>query len=98
MIFVRAISWFLISAISTYKFIMLVRAICSWIPPVRESKFFWFLRLLTEPLISPIRKLLNRVSWIRRCPIDLSFLALYLLLEFASSLLSTLLTYYSYSY
>ena len=81
---IRIIAWILFSTIRAYQMIMFVRAICSWIPPVRETKFFRFLCLLTEPLLRPIRELLHKLSWVRMLPIDLSFLALYLLLEAVS--------------
>ena len=84
---IRIIAWILFSLIEAYQMIMVVRAICSWIPPVRETKFFAFLRLITEPLLRPIRELLNKLNWVRMIPIDFSFIALYLLLGAASSAL-----------
>lgn len=88
---ITIIAWVLISAISAYQMIMFVHAICSWIPPVRESKFFRFLHMLIEPLLSPIRNVLHKINWIRMLPIDLSFLALYLLLEAVAMVLSMFL-------
>ncbi len=82
------IAWILISLISAYKLLMLIRAICSWIPPVRETGFYGFIFAITEPPLVPIRNLLNNISWVRRFPLDLSFLAFYLLLELISSLLT----------
>jgi YggT family protein len=84
---VRIIAWILFSLIEAYQMIMVVRAICSWIPPVRETKFFAFLRLLTEPLLSPIRELLNKLSWVRMIPLDFSFIVLYFLLSAISGVL-----------
>ena len=71
--------------------IMVVRAICSWIPPVRETKFFAFLRLITEPLLRPIRELLNKLSWVRMIPLDFSFIVLYFLLSAVSGMLMYLM-------
>ena len=82
------IAWILYSLISAFKLLMLIRAICSWIPSVRETGFFAFIHSLTEPPLVPIRNILNNISWVRRFPLDLSFLALYLILEFISSLLT----------
>lgn len=82
------IAWILISLISAYQLLMLIRAICSWIPPVRETGFYRFIFAITEPPLVPIRNLLNNISWVRRFPLDLSFLAFYLLLELISSLLT----------
>lgn len=82
------IAWILISLISAFKMLMLIRAICSWIPQVRETRFYEIIFSITEPPLVPIRKLLNNISWVRRFPLDLSFLAFYLILEFTSSLLA----------
>lgn len=84
---VRIIAWILFSLIEAYQMIMVVRAICSWIPPVRETKFFRFLCMLTEPLLRPIRELLNKLSWVRMIPLDFSFIVLYFLLSAVSSIL-----------
>ncbi|MBO5338808.1 MAG: YggT family protein [Clostridia bacterium] len=84
----RIIAWILVPTISAYQLIMFARAICSWFPPVRETKFYRFLYIITEPLISPIRELLHKISWIRMLPIDLSFLVLYLLLDVVAVILS----------
>ena len=43
--------------------------------------------MLTEPLLRPIRELLNKLSWVRMIPLDFSFLVLYLLLSAVSSIL-----------
>ena len=84
----RIIAWILVPTISAYQIIMFARAICSWFPRVRDTKFFRFLYIITEPLLSPIRELLNKLNWVRMLPIDLSFLALYLLLDVVAIVLS----------
>ena len=82
------VAWVLYSLISAFKMLMIIRAICSWIPSVRETGFFQFIHSITEPPLVPIRKLLNNITWIRQFPIDFSFLALYLILQFVSSMLT----------
>ena len=82
------IAWILISIISAFKMLMLIRAICSWFPSIRDTGFFRFIYSITEPPLVPIRKVLNNIGWVRRFPLDLSFLALYLLLELVSSMLT----------
>lgn len=89
MIFLKYLAVSLISVISLFQFVMLVRAVCSWFPKVRVTKFFRILHVITEPVISPMRDLLFKISFLRRLPIDLSFLATYLFLE----LVITFLTY-----
>ena len=74
-----AISWLL----RIVEFLMLVRAIFSWIPvpPPALSGIYRAVYTLTEPLINPFRRLLNRFAFVRSCPIDLSFLAAIIALE-----------------
>lgn len=85
---IKYIAWVLYSLISAFQMIMVVRAICSWIPPVRDTKFFGFLHMITEPPLIPIRNLLYKISWIRNFPLDLSFLVLYFLLNIVGGLLT----------
>ena len=85
---IKYIAWILYSLISAYKMLMLVRAICSWIPPVRDTKFFGFIHTITEPPLIPIRNLFHKISWMRNFPLDLSFLAFYILLDVVSSVLT----------
>lgn len=59
--------------------LMLIRAILSWFPNLSGSKFYSFLYQLTEPLITPIRKLLSKTRFAYSM-IDMSFLITFLLL------------------
>lgn len=56
--------------------IMLISAICSWIPAARESKFYMVLEKILYPFLHPIRLLLDKFEWTKKVPIDLSFLTL----------------------
>ena len=73
--------------------LMLVRAILSWFPNLNASKFSYFLYQLTEPLITPVRKLISKTS-MGNSMIDISFLVAFLILflvqDVAWSLLNTL--------
>ena len=89
--FFRYLGAILMSLLSVLQTVLIVRAICSWIPPVRNSKFFRFLQTITEPLLAPIRKLLHKISWLRNFPIDFSTLVLFILIDFAITLLAYLL-------
>ncbi|MBR6917949.1 MAG: YggT family protein [Clostridia bacterium] len=75
-------------AIEILTLLMFIRAVLSWFPIVdRSSKFMGFLYMITEPVISPVRSLLSRFDFVRRFPIDLSFLATYLLLHIIQGIL-----------
>lgn len=78
-------------ALSVFQTVLIVRAICSWIPPVRRSRFFWFLDKIVEPFLRPIRKVLFKISWIRQIPIDFSSLILFLIIDLAIMLLGIIL-------
>jgi YggT family protein len=91
MIFLRYLGAILMSLLSVLQTVLIVRAICSWIPPVRNSKFFRFLQTITDPLLAPIRTLLHKISWLRNFPIDFSTLVLFILIDFAITLLAYLL-------
>ncbi|MBO5313254.1 MAG: YggT family protein [Clostridia bacterium] len=67
--------------LAIYDLFFWVRAICSWVPSFRESKVYYISYKLTEPILRPVRDLLFRMEFARRCPIDLSFLAVVLILS-----------------
>ena len=77
----------LLSIVSTAMF---VRAICSFIPPVTETRFFTFLLVITEPVVMPARFLLYKLNIGQQLPIDLSFTIAYFLLIFIEMLLPAL--------
>ncbi len=70
----------LLIVLSLFETCLIVRAILSWIPPARESRIFEFLMRITEPIIYPVRRLLMRMEWVRRCPLDLSVLVVFILI------------------
>lgn len=66
--------------LSGIQLAMLVRAILSWFP-IEENKFTDFLFGITEPVIYPVRLLLEKLNWFQNLPIDMSFMITYLLLS-----------------
>ncbi len=73
-----------------FDFLLLVRAVCSWIPDFRNSMVYNLSFRMTEPLLLPIRKLMWKWDFARRCPIDLSFIVLVLLTRGLDKLLAYL--------
>ncbi len=53
---------------------MLVRAILSWIDPMREGRLAVMMFSITEPLILPFRKLCAKYHWFEGSPMDFPFL------------------------
>ena len=73
-----------------FDLLLIVRAICSWVPSFRESMVYRFSYKITEPILSPVRDLLFKINWVRMCPIDLSFLVVVLLVNGLMSITSYL--------
>ena len=67
--------------LSVVDFCMLALAICSFIPSARDTRIYLFFYKITEPILRPVRRLFMRWSFARRCPLDLSFLAVVILIS-----------------
>lgn len=74
--------------ISVLQFAMLARAVFSWIPIGGDGKFGDFLEklgnflyYLTEPIIIPFRKLLDRFDAVRSFPLDIPFFVAFLVIN-----------------
>ncbi len=59
---------------------MFLRAIFSWFPNAEDSKIYHLSILVTEPIISPVRKVMERFNIGQGMPVDLSFFVTMLLL------------------
>lgn len=61
------------------SYMLLFRAILSWLPISQDNKLVRILLFITEPILTPFRKLLDRTGINERLPIpiDLSFIAAY---------------------
>ncbi len=66
--------------LSVEQILMLVRAVFSWIQPDEGNKIYMFLYYATEPLIAPVRALLERFDAVANMPFDVSFTVTWLLL------------------
>ena len=75
------------SVISLLQLAMLGRAIISWIPSLQGSALHNILYQITEPIIMPFRRLLWNITAMRSFPLDLSFLAAYIVLNILTMML-----------
>ena len=75
------------SVISLLQLAMLGRAIISWIPSLQGSALHNILSQITEPIIMPFRRLLWNIPAMRSFPLDLSFLAAYIVLNILTMML-----------
>ena len=66
---------------------MLLRAILSWFPIDEDNRFLNLLYCITEPIIMPVRALLEKLGWFQDLPLAMSFFFTYILLSVVSMLL-----------
>lgn len=70
---------------------MFLRAILSWFIHDEENKFMFFLALITEPLILPIRFLCSRIRALDEMMIDIPFFITFLLISILNATLPALI-------
>ena len=73
--------------IDIITFAMFIRAILSLFM-TEDNAISSFLYTITEPIILPVRRLLEKFNILQGLPIDISFLITYLLLSTLGSILS----------
>ena len=69
------------------QLLMMFRAIISWLPIDEDSNLANFLYAMTEPVIYPVRLLLDRFEATSDLPIDISFIVAFILLSVIQMLL-----------
>ena len=72
---------FIGAVVRIFEFLLVARAISSWLPVDYSNPIVNFLYTVTEPLLAPVRNFLFRFSFFRDCPIDFSMLALFFVFE-----------------
>ena len=80
----RSLAGTLINLLQT---LMLIMALMSWIPQLRRSKIYYAISMIVEPVIDPFRRLLYKIPGMDRFPLDLSFLAAWMVLSLLAGLL-----------
>lgn len=84
-------AYVLVSAVSIFlgleQLLMLARAVFSWFQPDDDNKIYTFLYYVTEPLIVPVRAVLERFEFFGNTPFDFSFTIAWLLLSVIQALL-----------
>ena len=64
------------------EILMLARALVSWLPLDEDSPIENFLYTVTEPVIMPVRSVIEHFGWFEGLPIDMSFFITFILLSF----------------
>ncbi len=67
--------------ITAIQLLMFARAIVSWLPVDEDSPVVTFLYAITEPVIMPVRSVIERFGWFEGIPIDMSFFITFILLS-----------------
>ena len=73
--------------IGVVQFLMFARAIISWLPIDEDNPIVNFLYAVTEPVILPVRAVIERFGWFEGMPIDMSFFITFLLLSILEMML-----------
>ncbi len=82
-VFTNLVSFFLMAL----EVMMFIRVILSWMPVDDDSPIVRFIYTMTEPVIAPVRIILERSETVRSLPIDLSFFVAFLLLSVVQMIL-----------
>ena len=69
------------------QLLMFGRAVMTWFSPDEDNKLAQFLFMTTEPLVYPIRQLLNKIEFFSNMPIDMSFVVAMVVLMVCTTLL-----------
>ncbi|MBQ4354711.1 MAG: YggT family protein [Clostridia bacterium] len=67
--------------LAAIQFLMMARAIISWLPLDEDNPIVTFLYTVTEPVIAPVRAVIDRLGLFEGMPIDMSFLITFILLS-----------------
>lgn len=84
-VIIRALGYF----VNFLEIMIFIRVIMSWISIDPYSQFASFVYRVTEPVLEPVRELMNKI--IRTGPIDFSPIVALLLIQFAHRTLLRLL-------
>lgn len=73
--------------ITVMQFLMMGRAILSWFPLDEDNPIEEFLYSVTEPVIAPVRSVIEHFGWFEGLPLDMSFFITFILLSVLEMLL-----------
>ncbi len=76
---------------SIIEIAIIVRAILSWLPISRDSKLIYLLYQITEPVLTPIRSIVQRSSFFSGIMIDISPIIAFLLIRIVRTIVFNLL-------
>ena len=75
------------SIVSAFDMILLIYCVSSWFIRDPFNKFMRILSSIVDPVLDPIRNILNRIPVLNSLPIDFSVLVAFFLCQFLLSIL-----------
>ena len=78
---INLMQMFVGTVLRVYELLFIVRAILSWFPTMNLGGIMEFLYAVTEPILAPIRKVLQQIPFLQGLPIDFSVLVAFLLID-----------------
>lgn len=72
---------FVSTLLRAYELLFIVRAIISWFPMMQTGAVMNFLYSVTEPILAPIRNVLQKIPFLQGLPLDFSVLVAFLLID-----------------
>ncbi len=67
--------------VAALEFLLFARAILSWLPVDEDNPIVSFLYSVTEPVLMPVRSLIERFGWFDGMPFDMAFMITFILLS-----------------
>ena len=80
-----------LALLSVLNLAMFGRAILSWIDPMGDGPLASFLYAITEPVILPFRKLIEKKNWCAGVPIDMAFFFAFITIMVLQAVLEVLI-------
>lgn len=78
---------------SIIEFAILARVLISWLPVPKENNLIRLLYMITEPILAPIRGLIERSSFGRNMMFDFSPIAAFLLIGIVRNIVLSLIRF-----
>lgn len=81
MAFLKIINFLAYSIVNAFSVILLIYCVASWFIHDPFNKFMQIMEMIVNPVLNPIRAVLNRFTFFREFPIDFSTLIAFILCE-----------------
>ncbi len=78
----------IIKLIEIIELLILARVFLSWVPNMRDNQIVRFIYQVTEPMLSPVRSMIERSSFGRNMMIDFSPIIVFLILGILKRILA----------